>query len=174
MTQNSPNQHPVHMWQDKVQDKTPAQEHISPPEGYSPIESSSGFGSVNGPFYERTTDSGQVWRGMMVEARHTNIAGVIHGGMLMTLADIIMGQAAWAHFDWPAVTVNMSCAFMAPVYKGQWIEGTARVIGDHKALIHLETDLYSLNKPVFSATGVFKSIPGRQTGVKLSAHQAPD
>lgn len=61
-----------------------------PPEGYEPILSNSPFGWGNGPIFERTLKEGGWVRGFRVAEKHANVAGMCHGGMLMTFADIFV------------------------------------------------------------------------------------
>lgn len=48
------------------------------------------FAEMVGPLYLQRDASGTSY-GFRVEARHSNVRGNIHGGMLMTLADQILG-----------------------------------------------------------------------------------
>jgi acyl-coenzyme A thioesterase PaaI-like protein len=49
-----------------------------------------GFGELAGPIWR----NGDARFGIVVEAKHLNFANIVHGGMLMTLADQAMGMTA--------------------------------------------------------------------------------
>jgi len=49
-----------------------------------------GFGALAGPIWR----NGDAQFGFLVEAKHLNFANIVHGGMLMTLADQAMGMTA--------------------------------------------------------------------------------
>ena len=84
-----------------------------------------GFIGTAGPLLTRRDDSG--WRyGLLVEDRHLNPAGVMHGGALCTLLDHVISTAAWEACDrTPCVTLQLDSQFLAAVKAGQFIEASA-------------------------------------------------
>lgn len=131
---------------------------VEVPEGYQPITSSSPFGGLNGPVFERLDEEGQLWRGFRVDRRHINMGGRLHGGMLMTLADIILGQVAWTTLEGPCVTVRLSSEFMGGAKLGDWVAGTAKAMGQEQGFIHMHVTIYGSDQPIFMANGTFKAI----------------
>lgn len=132
------------------------------PEGFQPIQSSSQFGGRNGPVYEKTL-AGDDWvRGFLAEDKHCNAAGVVHGGMLMTFADIFLSRAVMAVADPPFVTLRMGCDFINPAFKGSWVEGRAEVTKRGREIIFLEGRITSRGKPVMNVTGQFKILKPRK------------
>ena len=69
-----------------------------------------GFIDANGPLYGRM-DEGKFVLGFPVEDRHCNPFGLCHGGMLATLADILLvsGSNLQARLSSFLLTVNLSC-----------------------------------------------------------------
>ena len=61
------------------------------------------------------------WRyGFLAEQRHLNIGGVVHGGMLMSFADDVLGMTVWeAAGRKPCTTVQLNTQFIAPVQAGR-------------------------------------------------------
>jgi len=47
-----------------------------------------------GPVFERNAGDNRRFA-IVVDKRHVNMRGVLHGGMLMTFADLALGQAVW-------------------------------------------------------------------------------
>ena len=133
---------------------------VEVPEGYAPIHSSAPFGKHNGPIFERL-EGERVWRGFRVLERHCNQGGIVHGGMLMTFADVVLGTAVWRRGGRPTVTVRMVVDFVAPARLGDWVEGTADLSRETKSLIFAECELRVAGRQVLTSSGIFKTIAPR-------------
>ena len=129
--------------------------NLEPPAGFEAIIHSNPFGAHIGPIYELITAGGFV-RGFYLGEKHMNAGGVAHGGVLMTFADIILGQAVLRHIERSAVTVRMTADFIAPVKLGSWVEGTAAVTHGAKTLVFVSGEICVAGKPVMTAQGTFK------------------
>ena len=76
---------------------------------------------------KRVADS-QVTLVQLMEITDANIAGIVHGGVVMKLVDTAAGLAAIKHCRGLAVTVSMdSMSFLAPVHVGDTITVKASV-----------------------------------------------
>ncbi len=87
------------------------------------------FMTANGPVYAKR-DGEQMILGLRVEERHCSSIGLCHGGMLMTLADLILTiginvQAGLSRF---LPTISVTCDFIGPAPKGAWIEARVEVL----------------------------------------------
>ncbi|TNE63111.1 MAG: PaaI family thioesterase [Alphaproteobacteria bacterium] len=127
----------------------------NPPEGYEPIVSSSPFGWENGPIFHKATDDGY-WRGFRVAERHINAAGICHGGMMMTFADVLMASAILRHERAPIVTVRLTTDFIGAAYLGDWVEGDADMNAMDDGLIAVRGIIRVKGRPVASVEGLFK------------------
>jgi acyl-coenzyme A thioesterase PaaI-like protein len=143
--------------------KIPEQPLKPAPDGFEPITSSSLFGFRNGPLFERKSDDGQWARGFWVDDKHLNGAEVLHGGMLMVFADIVMGRGVADDFDPPFVTVRLATDFISPALKGFWLEGSARVTGEQDGLVNVVGEFTSRGKIIGTATAVFKLLKPKKT-----------
>lgn len=96
-----------------------------------------GFIGTAGPLWTRRVDSG--WRyGLLVEARHLNPAGVMHGGALCTLLDHVISTVAWEACDrTPCVTLQLDSQFLAAVKAGQFIEASATIEHRTKGMVFM-------------------------------------
>ena len=103
-------------------------------------------------------------RAFRVVERHTNAAGIIHGGMLTTFADIVLAQAGLREVGGPIVTVRMVSEFVAAGKLGAWVEGTARVRRRTRTLVFVEGELAASGRVLLTASGVFKIIEPRADG----------
>jgi uncharacterized protein (TIGR00369 family) len=94
------------------------------PDGFRPFEFSMGFLDHVGPLYWRP-DSGEFALGFRVDERHVNLAGIVHGGMLVTVADmtLALGTRQMEGIDSFLPTMNLNCDFLAPARLGDWVEG---------------------------------------------------
>ena len=100
------------------------------PAGFDALAVLASFPDGFGPVFRRTEAQG-VALGLRVSARHANPAGVAHGGLLATLADMAAGaQLAHALGTRPGVpTVSLTLDFLRPVPIGGWLEARARLLG---------------------------------------------
>ena len=100
------------------------------PEGFVPVKRRSPFLDLVGPLWVRPGPAGEppVY-GLRVETRHTNARGNVHGGVLMTMADLVLGYtAAFSEEPWiPLTTASMSVDFAGSAVLGDWLQGRADV-----------------------------------------------
>lgn len=101
-------------------------------------------------------------RGFLAGDKHCNAAGFVHGGMLMTFADIFLSRAVMDVADPPFVTLRMGCDFVSPAFKGSWVEGRAAVTRRGREIIFLEGRITSRGKTVMNVTSQFKIIRPRK------------
>lgn len=132
-------------------------EAARPPEGYESILSNSPFGWENGPIFERKVGEG-VQRGFRVAGRHINAGGALHGGMVMTFADILLATAVHAIAKPPLVTVRLTTDFVGPAFKGEWVEGTAEAEPPQDGIIAVRGLINVDDRPVASVQGLFKAM----------------
>jgi uncharacterized protein (TIGR00369 family) len=113
-----------------------------------------------GPLYARPEGDGDLVLGFRVEPKHCNPGGTCHGGMMMTLADmlLIIGSNAQAKLHRYLTTVNLANDFLAPAPQGSWIEGRAQVLRVTKSLVFAQ-GLWSLGgTPVLRSSGILKPV----------------
>lgn len=128
----------------------------APPPGYRETKLIDPFEIFMGPVYE--TGEGAARRFLLiVDERHVNMRGIIHGGMLMTLADLALGQAVWDATDYAAsVTVNMQSQFLKSAKKGDRIEVCPQISRRARALVFARGDFTVAGEVIFSASSVWK------------------
>lgn len=92
-----------------------------------------------------------------VEARHANRSGGLHGGMLMTFADLTLGAAVWDATDNAAcVTLNMQTQFLKAVGEGDLVEVCPQITRRTRALVFVRGDFTVAGDVVFTASSVWK------------------
>lgn len=134
--------------------------YSSIPDGFEPIQSSNPFAGGLGPLYEKVFEDGRWLRGFLVEEKHANQAKIVHGGMIMTFADILLARAVMDRFDPPFVTARLTTDFIGPALMGRWVQGQARITGQHDELIFVDGEISSRGHPVASVQGSFKLLRG--------------
>lgn len=92
------------------------------PAGFTPLFRSSPFLDLLGPIYNQRTDSGLVI-GLRAEEKHCNARGLVHGGVLSSLADVALGyNSAFAQEPpTPIVTSSLSIDYAGTAKLGDWI-----------------------------------------------------
>jgi len=93
------------------------------PEGFEPIFRSSPYLELLGPLYNQKTNNGLII-GLQAEEKHCNARGVVHGGVLSSLADISLGYntAFSGKEPLPMVTASLTIDYAGSAKLGDWIE----------------------------------------------------
>lgn len=86
--------------------------------------------------------------------QHTNPLGIIHGGLLMSLADAAMGNAVRS-LGIRGVTVDMSTSFVSSAMIGQEIVAKGNVLKAGRNLIFVEAVVMSSDKLLVKSSGTF-------------------
>ena len=74
---------------------------------------------------------------------HMNVLGIVHGGVLFTLADTVSGTAAvTGHEDYSVPTVNGSINYMRPGKNTRYITAEAHELKNGRAFSVCECNIY--------------------------------
>lgn len=123
------------------------------------LASTGGFNQFAGPFY-RLSDDGETKRFAFIALdKHMNAAGSVHGGLLMTFADIAMSRSSrlvsGAH---SCSTVSLSCDFVSPGRLGDLIEIRVRVTRQTRTLVFLSSEITASNTVLMVANGLWRIV----------------
>lgn len=120
------------------------------------ILKSKGFFAEVGPLWARR--QGDSWEyGLLVEPRHENGVGVVHGGMLVTLLDQAVSLVAWAaNEQQPCTTIHLDTHFVAPSVAGDFIVARGEVARKTSSLIFLRGTLSVNEKQIMYGQGIMK------------------
>ena len=125
--------------------------------GWTPVRGDP-FTEWVGPIWRRRAGEGQAYA-FLAAARHVNPAGTVHGGMIMTFADVAFGSMAWlATGKRPAVTVQFDVRFVSAVRAGDFVELAPEVIRATRSLVFLRGTLRAGERVVASAAGIWKLV----------------
>lgn len=128
------------------------------PEGFAPLTMRENpFVDPLGPLYGKRENNG-ILIGLRVEERHCNPGGFCHGGMLMTLADmlLIFNSNAQSGIGQFMLTVNLTGDFIGPAPMGSWLEGSATMLRASKNMVFTNGLFQADGKPVLRVNGIFK------------------
>ena len=120
-----------------------------------------GFIGLVGPFWARPSGDSYLYA-FKAEPKHHNRRGVVHGGMLMAFADTAFGHAVSMHRkDHYWVTVRLVTDFLSAAKLGDWVEGTAEVMGIEDDIYTVKGRIWCGDRTIMTGTGVFKTLGKR-------------
>jgi uncharacterized protein (TIGR00369 family) len=95
-----------------------------------------------------------------VRDAHCNSRGLLHGGVISTLADNAMGLSCvlQAEVPMPLVTISMSIDFLSVAPLGAWLEFIATPTKIGKNTCFASVEVVTGGKLVARATGVFQIV----------------
>lgn len=118
-----------------------------------------GFNKYAGPFYRLSADPDGMGAhyAFIVEPKHMNGAGSVHGGLLMTFADIAMSRTARLGTKVVACnTVSMSADFVGPGRLGDLIVARVRVARRTRTLVFQSAEITAGDRLLLTASGLWK------------------
>ncbi|MBR0655456.1 PaaI family thioesterase [Plastoroseomonas arctica] len=120
-----------------------------------------GFPVLLGTFFSKQVDG--AWRyGFLAEERHLNVGGVVHGGMLMTFMDDMLGLTVWqAVGRVPISTIQLNSRFVSPARAGDFVECVPRVERIARSVAFIRGELLVGDRLVLAADGVWKLLGQR-------------
>ncbi len=126
----------------------------NPPDGFTPVTSSGGFSTYNGPYFEKRLE-GRVLRGFRALPRHANGLGIVHGGMLSAFLDSTMGVAVYRFTRRRSVTLRLVADFLTPGRLGEWLEAEAELVGADDSVAHIRALIRSPRHLIVTGQGSF-------------------
>jgi len=127
------------------------------PDGFIDFEINSGFANHIGPLYWRPAKD-SVEMGFKVLDHHLNPGGICHGGLMMTVADMVVGFAVcWQtrFLNFPP-SINNTFDFIGIGFHGDWLETKTEVIKFTKRMGFAQGVILGPNGPVLRYNGILK------------------
>jgi acyl-coenzyme A thioesterase 13 len=112
-----------------------------------------------GPVFQHCDDPSIM--GLELDERHTNSRGFCHAGVLVALADTIMGHTIEraAAPSGRLVTVTLTTDFIGTARSGDWLEGHATIRRAGRRLAFGACEFHHDDRLVLSANAVFAVTP---------------
>lgn len=128
------------------------------PEGAEQV-SRGGFNLFAGPFWRFSVDPDRMGGryGFIALPKHMNGAGSLHGGLLMTFADVAMSRTARLVAAVEACnTISLTADFVGPGKLGDLVEAAVRVTRRTRTIIFQSASITVGDRTLMTATGLWK------------------
>lgn len=133
-----------------------------PGPGWETYDSSSPFSAPFGRMYQKFEPDGVCRRAFRARLAHTNGLGIVHGGMLASFIDALMGTAVLRASRSTALTVRLATEYISIARPGNWIEGRSWVTRQTGSEAYVEAEAHVGGRPLIKAQGVFKIMRRRR------------
>lgn len=109
------------------------------------------------PIYAKRTEKAVILA-LRAATPHLNARGLVHGGLLTTLADNAMGLSCSLHIEGAPrlLTVNLSMDFLSTAEAGQWIEVDTVFVRAGRSLCFAQAFILADGKPCARANATFR------------------
>ena len=115
------------------------------------------FDQTVGPFYFKPDPDGTMRCAFRAEPKHMNAGHRMHGGCLMTFADIALFQTAYQQMEGSrGVTVQLDSTFVDAVRVGDLVEATGEVVRAGGSLVFVRGQIAVGERTVMTFSGVIK------------------
>lgn len=102
---------------------------------------------------------------LVLDARHTNVGGICHGGVLLDLADVAMGASTFISADRrPCATIQLDGHFLAAAKPGQRLVAVATQLRRVRELSFMQCAIWAEGRQVMRASGTWKYLASRGPG----------
>lgn len=127
------------------------------PDGYVPIFPD-GFNAYIGPILGKFDGPEMGPHHFIFDVRpeHLNGGDMMHGGMLMALADVVLGSTVAQSIGGMGSTIALNCDFLAGAQPGTRIEGEATISRKTNSVVFVSGRLFSGDKTLLTASGIWK------------------
>ncbi len=129
------------------------------PEGFEPHFRKSPFTDPWEPLYSRRTEKAVIM-GLRLAKPHTNARGLIHGGLIASLADNAMGYSCAQAAGWVTsfVTISLSIDFTGGAGIGQWLSIESDVIRTGGTICFAQSLIKADDIVIARANGTFRVV----------------
>lgn len=132
------------------------------PEGFAPHYRKSPVTDPWEPLYSRRNGN-NVEIGLRLAAPHCNSRGLMHGGVIATLADNAMGLSCGAVYEKTfgeagagLVTVSLNVDYVASAKVGDWVEVRPRVVKAGRSMGFVEALVMAQGAAIARASATFR------------------
>lgn len=128
------------------------------PDGWVLQSHTETFSGRAGPYYFRE-DGPTPGVGFFAEPHHLNLGGVVHGGALMTLADMSLWDICRRKVGvFRGVTVTLNSEFLRPGPAGCFIEATGETLAIGRRMLFARGLVTAKGKALLSFSGSLKRL----------------
>src|SRR5690242_11427638 len=133
------------------------------PAGFEPHFRKSPFTDPWEPLYSKKTETAVVM-GLRLAKPHTNARGLMHGGLIASLADNAMGYSCAQAMGWVSslVTISLSVDYVGSAEIGQWLSVESTVIKTGSTICFVQSLIKADDAVIARANGTFRVVPKRE------------
>ena len=133
------------------------------PQGFEPHYRKSPLTDPWEPLYSKRTDRAVII-GLRLAKPHTNGRGLIHGGLIATLADNAMGHSCGLQLRGVSslVTISLAVDFIGPAQVGQWLAVETDVIRTGRTICFAQSLIKADDTVIARANGTFRVVPKKE------------
>src|SRR6201994_3822892 len=130
------------------------------PAGFEPHFRKAPFTDPWEPLYSKKTDKA-VFMGLRLAKAHTNARGLIHGGLIASLADNAMGYSCAQATDWGTsfVTISIAVDYVGTADIGQWLAVECDVINTGSTICFAQALIKADDVVIARANATFRVVP---------------
>jgi uncharacterized protein (TIGR00369 family) len=136
---------------------------IDIPEGFEPHFRKSPFTEPWEPLYSKKTENAVII-GLRLAKPHTNSRGLIHGGLIASLADNAMGYSCALVMGWTTslVTISLAVDYAGSAEIGQWLAVESEVIKTGSTICFAQSLIKADDTVIARANGTFRVVPKKE------------
>src|SRR5262245_42384827 len=136
---------------------------IDIPEGFEPHFRKSPFTEPWEPLYSKKTENAVII-GLRLAKPHTNSRGLIHGGLIASLADNAMGYSCALVMGWTTslVTISLAVDYVGSAEIGQWLAVESEVIKTGSTICFAQSLIKANDTVIARANGTFRVVPKKE------------
>ena len=129
------------------------------PEGFEPHFRKSPFTDPWEPLFSKRTERAVIM-GLRLAKPHTNARGLIHGGLIASLADNAMGYSCAQATGWVTsfVTISLTIDFTGSAGIGQWLSVESDVIRTGSTICFAQSLIRADDMVIARANGTFRVV----------------
>jgi uncharacterized protein (TIGR00369 family) len=115
------------------------------------------------PLYSKRTDNAVII-GLRLAKPHTNARGLIHGGLIATLADNAMGYSCAHRLGGASslVTIGLAVDFVGTAQVGQWLAVETEVIKTGSTICFAQSFIKADDVVIARANATFRVVPKKK------------
>src|SRR5450755_116618 len=133
------------------------------PDGFEPHVRKSPLTDPWEPLYAKRTAKAVIL-GLRLAKPHTNGRGLIHGGLIASLADNAMGYSCEQATDWSTsfVTISLAVDYVGSPQIGQWLAVESDVIKTGRTICFAQSLIKADDAVIARANGTFRVVPKKE------------
>jgi uncharacterized protein (TIGR00369 family) len=115
------------------------------------------FSALIGPVQRRRVGDQWVY-GLRVTQQHTNSAGIMHGGVITSFLDEVIGEIVNDLGNRKHVTVQFSTTFLSMARVGDFLECDCEIVRTTRSMTFIAARLNVNGEAIATATAIFKAM----------------